>query len=280
MSNKKQILLPLVILLLFFTTGASTLDKSRKTAERLTISKDNIHLRKGPASSFEIVGFADKGATFAIVSETKEWYKLTNDRLTGFVLKDIIKYEEKKTPNTIKNKTIVIDAGHGGRDTGAIGASGTYEKHFTYKTMKKLKQELMVLGAEVIVTRSENEFISLASRTSLSNIKQTDAFISIHYNSFPKMPTVTGISAYYYHDQYQKLARFILEEVSKETGARNRGSKYADYQVIRQSFKPAVLLELGFISNPQQEQLLQTDAYQKKIVKGIVNGLDHYFGNL
>lgn len=253
--------------------------EEKQTKATVTIERDNIHLRNGPAPTYDIVGFAEKGTKFEIISETEKWYEISNDHLTGFVLKDILDNRQSTKTNSLKNKSIVIDAGHGGRDTGAIGASGTYEKHFTYKTMNELKQELKVLGANVVVTRGKNEFVSLASRTTLSNFKKTDAFISIHYNSFPQLPSVTGISAYYYHDQYQNLARYVLEEVSKETGARNRGSKFADYYVIRQNFRPAILLELGFISNPEKEQLLQTNAYQKKIVTGIVNGLNHYFRN-
>ncbi|WP_174613908.1 N-acetylmuramoyl-L-alanine amidase [Virgibacillus ihumii] len=253
--------------------------QSKQTGKTITISKEKVHLRGGPASTFDIVGFAEQGAEFQIISETEKWYEISNDNLTGFILKDILKSQQAESNNSIKNKTIVIDAGHGGRDIGAIGANGTYEKHYTYQTMRELKHELTMLGADVIVTREKNEFVSLASRTSLSNLNQTDAFISIHYNSFPKLPSVTGISAYYYRNQYQDLARYILEEVSKETGVRNRGSKFADYQVIRQNLKPAILLELGFISNPEKEKLLQTNAYQKKIVTGIVNGLNRYFKN-
>ncbi|GAA0601733.1 hypothetical protein GCM10009001_18190 [Virgibacillus siamensis] len=253
--------------------------QSIQTGKTVTLSKENVHLRSGPATTFDIVGFAEQNEKFQIISETEKWYEISNDGLTGFILKDILNGQHSDSHDSIKNKTIILDAGHGGRDTGAIGADGTYEKRFTYKTMKELKHELTVLGAKVKVTRGKNEFVSLASRTSLSNLNQTDAFISIHYNSFPEMPSVTGISSYYYHDQYQDLARYVIEEVSKETGARNRGSKFADYQVIRQNFKPATLLELGFISNSEKEKLLQTSAYQKKIVSGIVNGLNRYFRN-
>ncbi|SEQ15659.1 N-acetylmuramoyl-L-alanine amidase [Virgibacillus subterraneus] len=249
------------------------------TEKIITIQHDNTQLRDGPSTSFEITEFANKGIKFKVLSQNNEWYEITNDNYTGYVLKQLVEKEDTTSFSGMKNKTIVIDAGHGGRDVGAIGASGTHEKDFAFKTTQELKQELTALGANVVLTRKNDEFISLGSRISLPNILDTDAFISIHYNSFPEMPNVTGIGAYYYHDQNQKIAKDVLQGIAKETGARNRGATFGDFHVIRQNFKPSILVELGFISNPEKEQLLQTNAYQKKLVTGIVNGLNKYFKN-
>ncbi|WP_430785067.1 N-acetylmuramoyl-L-alanine amidase [Virgibacillus flavescens] len=245
--------------------------------ETVTIPYKHTHLRSGPSTNDEITGYAEKGTTFDVVGETDDWYKVEGEELTGFLKKQFVKDEEKETTG-IENKTIVIDAGHGGRDVGAIGANGTFEKDYTYKTSQELKQELTVLGANVIMTRPEDEFISLGSRSSFANIK-ADVFISIHYNSTPELPSVTGIGTYYYHGQNKDLATYIQKELIKETNANDRGVAFGNYFVIRQTFKPAVLVELGFLSNENKEQLLQTNAYQKKLVQGMVNGLIKYFGN-
>ncbi|MFZ3576438.1 N-acetylmuramoyl-L-alanine amidase [Virgibacillus sp. DJP39] len=264
--------------------GGASADKievstNKPTIDQVILSYDNTHLRSGPATQYEITGYADKGTTFEVLGETEEWYEVKNKDLQGFLKKQFIQDETETTSSGIENKTIVIDAGHGGRDVGAIGVSGTYEKNYTYRTSLELKQELTVLGANVILTRPEDEFISLGSRSSYANIAGTDAFISIHYNSTPELPNVTGIGTYYYHDQNKELAAYVQKELIKETNANDRKFTFGDYFVIRQTFKPAILVELGFLSNKEKEQLLQTDAYQKKLVQGMVNGLLKYFAN-
>ncbi|WP_029329098.1 N-acetylmuramoyl-L-alanine amidase [Lentibacillus jeotgali] len=241
------------------------------------IQHDNTHLRKGPSTSSDIIGFANKGEEFNVLSEEENWYEIANDEISGFIVKEFAASHSILSSTGLEDKTIVIDAGHGGRDVGAIGASGTYEKDFTFQTMKELKKELVILGAEVVLTRRTDRFVSLDSRTSLANITDTDAFISIHYNSFPQTPEVTGIGTYYYHKHSEELARSVQESLISKTGANDREALNEDYHVIRQSFNPSILVELGFISNPEKEQLLETNSYQKQLVSGIVAGLSKYF---
>ncbi|MFD2046187.1 N-acetylmuramoyl-L-alanine amidase [Ornithinibacillus salinisoli] len=258
------------------TSPPSSLMENEKS---ITIVYDNTQIRDGSSTDHEIIHFADKGTVFNVISETAEWYEIENDSVSGFVHKDLVNKNQQSNASGFKGKTIVIDAGHGGRDVGAIGANETYEKHLTYKTAYELEQLLTLLGAEVVLTRSEDEYIFLGSRSSVSNHSNTDAFISIHYNSVPELPSATGIGTYYYHDQYESLANYIQEGIVKETDARDRNATFGDYQVIRQNYKPSVLLELGFISNAEEEMLLLTNAYQQKIVSGIVYGLGKYFSN-
>ncbi|OZU89857.1 N-acetylmuramoyl-L-alanine amidase [Virgibacillus indicus] len=249
------------------------------SADTITIQYENTHIRSNPAVDSDIIHFAEKGAVFNVISEQGDWFEVENDEATGFINKNLLGEDKTSSTTGFKNKTIVIDAGHGGRDVGAIGAKGSYEKDIAYLTAEELAKELTILGAEVLLTRPEDEFISLGSRVSFANIMDTDAFISIHYNSVPQLANVNGIETYYYHEQYEQLANYIQKEIVKETDAENRGKTHGDYLVIRQAFKPSVLLELGFISNQEKEALLQTSAYQKKIVSGIINGLGKYFAN-
>ncbi|GGB28522.1 hypothetical protein GCM10011409_02310 [Lentibacillus populi] len=257
----------------------NTNDSSKETVKTITISYDNTQIRNGPSTDYEIIHFAKKGTVFKVVSENTEWYEISGKDIKGFVFKQLIDRHNSGINDNLNNKTIVIDAGHGGKDTGAIGATGIHEKNLTYKTALELQQELSTLGANVILTREKDDYISLASRTSLANIANTDAFVSIHYNSVPELPDVTGIGTYYYDDRNKSLANYIQKEVIKETQANDRGAAFEDFQVIRQNFKPAVLVELGFISNHEKEQLLRTDWYQKQLVNGIVAGLTKYFSH-
>lgn len=245
----------------------------------ITIINDNTHIRNGPSTENDIIAYVNNGEEYEVISEEDDWYEIKLDDQKGYLFKALLKQKQNDATSDLQNKTIVIDAGHGGRDVGSIGQDGTYEKDLTYQTVQYLKQELSILGAEVILTRTDDEYISLGSRASLSNHHDTDAFISIHYNSFPESPSVTGIGSYYYHDQNKRLANYIQKELINETDAKDRDIAFEDFQVLRQNYKPAVLLELGFISNSEREQLLLTNGYQGKLVSGIVNGLRKYFAH-
>ena len=246
---------------------------------KITIPYEHTHLRSGPSTKYEIVGFTKKEAVFNVLGETDGWYEVKKGDLNGYLNKKFVENTVNTDASGIANKTIMIDAGHGGRDVGAVGASGTIEKNFTYKTSLELKQQLTILGANVLLTQSEDEFISLGSRSSYANVAGTDAFISIHYNSTRALPNVTGIGSYYYHGQNKQLASYVQKELIKETNAESRGVAFGDFSVIRQTFKPGILVELGFLSNVEKEKLLQTNAYQKKLVQGMVHGLQKYFAN-
>lgn len=246
--------------------------------ETITIQHNNTHLRSGASTDHEIVSFVDRNETFDVVSETENWLEISNGDVQGFVHRQLVETENNAAPSSgLKNKTIVIDPGHGGRDVGAIGINGSYEKNVTFLTASELERELIALGANVILTRANDEFIPLYSRPLVANAVNADAFISLHYNSFPEAPSAAGIESFYYHDQDQLLAQYIHNGIIKETEERDRGTTFGDFQVIRQNFKPGVLLELGFLSNEENEALLNTNAYQRKIVSGVINGLQKFF---
>ncbi|WP_217586813.1 N-acetylmuramoyl-L-alanine amidase [Lentibacillus saliphilus] len=248
-------------------------------AKEITIKSERVHLRNGPSTSYDIVSYAQQGDHLMVESQTGDWLKVTNEQMSGYIYEALIA-KPHRSNDLLQNKTIVIDPGHGGRDVGAIGVGGTYEKNFAFKTALELAKELEYLGADVVMTRSEDHFKSLASRASLANTTDTDIFISLHYNSFPEYPTATGIQTYYYHAQDETLATFIQQGLIQESGNRDRGVTQENYLVIRQTFKPSILIELGFISNARSEQLLQTERYQQKLVKGITIGIQKYFKQL
>lgn len=245
--------------------------------DSVTFMRNNVQLREGPSTDFDIVHFADKGETFDVISTEGEWYEVSDGKVEGFVLKKLTEANAGTVTEGFKNKTIVIDPGHGGRDVGAIGTSESFEKDIAFMTAEELASELTALGAEVYLTRDGDDFISLSSRASYSNVLDTDAFISLHYNSIPEHPDVTGIETFYYYDQYESLANHIQAGMIEETGEQDRGIEKGDFQVIRQSFKPGVLLELGFLSNSEAEGQLLTVGFQRKLAGGIVRGLGKYF---
>ncbi|APC48166.1 hypothetical protein BME96_08245 [Virgibacillus halodenitrificans] len=250
-----------------------------EAGKQLKIVYDQVHLREGPSTDHSITSFAKKGEVFKIISYNNGWYEVKSGQTRGYIHERIALEEKRSSCTDVKNKTIVIDAGHGGRDVGAIGITGVQEKHLTHKTAELLRDKLILLGANVTLTRPNDEFISLASRTSVANIANADAFLSLHYNSVSDLPGVSGIQSYYFLNNSKEMAQTLQSSLINISEANDRGVHKEDFFVMRQNRNEAVLLELGFISNKESEQLLATQAYQEKLVAGIINGLNNYFCN-
>ncbi|OXM17513.1 N-acetylmuramoyl-L-alanine amidase [Paenibacillus herberti] len=185
------------------------------------------------------------------------------------------------TEKVLEGKKIVLDAGHGGRDVGATGQSGLEEKEITLHTIQNIKKLLLEkTGAEVILTRDEDESLSLAERAKISNDHNADLFISIHYDAF-ESSDVSGITTYYGDDKHQQLANLIHEKIfEQDMEVRDRGVTTGDYHVLRENESPSILLELGFISNKEDEQRMQSLEFQTNtanlIAEGIVEYLSQY----
>ena len=176
---------------------------------------------------------------------------------------------------------IVIDPGHGGSDRGATMGS-IQEKTLTLKTARLIKYYLHKKGYQVILTRTQDGFISLTKRTNIANDTKSTIFISIHYNAF-KYSHAKGVEVYYYNKGHKwrqkaskKLADLILSKMIGSTGAKNRGVKEGNFYVIRETCMPAVLIEGGFITNPQERSHLCDQKYLEKIAQSIASGIEKY----
>jgi len=169
---------------------------------------------------------------------------------------------------------IVIDPGHGGSDPGAVGPTGLKEKDIVLAVSKKMAEKLQQVGAVVKLTRATDVFVGLQQRCDISNSFNADYFVSIHCNSAANS-TAKGTETYHAVGsiQGQKLAQVIQKELIQATGLTNRGVKTARYYVLRKTKMPAVLVELGFISNAEEEKLLKKPSFQEKVANAIVNGI-------
>lgn len=193
-----------------------------------------------------------------------------------------------RTIGGIAGKVITIDPGHGGSDPGAIGPNGTMEKDITLAISKKLKAALEAKGAKVNMTRTTDVDVygpnasgpdELQARVDVGTANKSDIFVSVHINSFSN-PNVGGISTYYYDKtQYDtRLASRIQAKIADESGfAGDRGIQPGNLYVLRRSLMPAILLELGFISNPKEEALLKKDNVQQQFADEVAAGIESYF---
>ena len=182
--------------------------------------------------------------------------------------------------------TIVIDPGHGGNDLGARGkAPFCEEKRVCLQTARLVKKYLDQLGYHVVLTRNTDAFVSLSRRVEIASQASSSAFVSIHYNS-SRNPSANGIEIFFLFDSKEergrsisskKLADAVLPRLIRRTEAVSRGVKKGNFYVIRETSMPAILVEGGFVSNPQERMQLKTREYQEKIARALADGIDHYF---
>ena len=186
--------------------------------------------------------------------------------------------------------TIVLDAGHGGRDGGSVGVNGTIEKEINLKYTLALKEKLVSAGYRVELTRKTDDglYLESAKNKKMSDLNarmeiikraNPNLVISIHMNSFSS-PSAHGASTYYRSgdESGQIVSDLIQQSLNTYLGAPSTTGKVGDYYILNESYYTAVLIECGFLSNPEEERLLNTDEYLKKFVDAVYNGILLYFG--
>lgn len=181
---------------------------------------------------------------------------------------------------------IVVDAGHGGSDSGTIGYNGSYEKDVNLEIARKLKEKLDSNGYKVILTRASDEYVDNFLRAKLANKKRARIFISIHANAMENNNSTNGVQVLYYPDRQSTIedlnnnefARIIMDSLLNGTNAVDKGIiEREELIVLNQTKMPAIIVETGFLSNSKEEKLLLTDEYQNKIVDSIAKGVEKYF---
>ena len=195
----------------------------------------------------------------------------------------------------VLNKVVYLDAGHGGYDPGA-SYFGISEKSLTLAIQSRVKAKLEAEGYQVVTTRTSDTYVDLADRSRAANASESDIFVSIHINASGSS-AAQGIETYYYqpYAEYPSrinatyhanptrlsmsdtLANAIQSSLINATGAQNQGVKRQTFAVLRETTAPAVLLELGFLSNPQEAARLNTSAYQETLANAIVAGIKRYY---
>ncbi|WP_096273001.1 N-acetylmuramoyl-L-alanine amidase [Paucisalibacillus globulus] len=268
----------LVTCLLFLTVTLATTAHAKED-QIYKVNADWLNIRNAPSEQAEIVGKLKRGNQVKIFGENSGWVQTYyNGNAVWVASKHLEPIQEKEVflpDGLLAGYTIVIDPGHGGKDPGAIGHNGVLEKDLILVTSLKIAEQLTKSGAAVILTRADDSFVPLKDRVLISNKAETDAFISIHFNAFSE-EYVGGINTYYYQSG-QRLAKHIQHALSQEVPLRNRGVIQTNYRVLRDNKSPAILVELGFITNTTELATLQTESYQEKVARAITMGLIEYF---
>lgn len=193
------------------------------------------------------------------------------------------------------NKIIYLDAGHGGYDSGAAYFN-QYEKTLNLQMQNRIKAKLEAAGYKVITTRTSDTYVDLIPRSENANASLSDIFVSLHFNASTS-PYANGIESYYYeyypeypsainelyHDDSERLSRsaFLAQAIQsaavRNTAAKDNGVLRNTFAVLRETTAPAVLLELGYMSNETEFGKITTAAYQEKLANGVVSGILSYY---
>jgi N-acetylmuramoyl-L-alanine amidase len=174
---------------------------------------------------------------------------------------------------------IVVDPGHS-QDSGAIGPTGLVEKDVNLQIACKVRKMLEDKGAEVLMTRSDDEHVPLFYRPVFAESCGADLLVSIHNNALPDGINPffnNGTAVYYYHPHSRPLAEKIHARLIENTKLSNYGLNYGNLVLTRPTSIPSVLVECAFMMLPEQEAMLRTDKFQKKCAKSIVQGIIDYF---
>jgi len=245
---------------------------------------------------------------------------------TSIKKRNIISKRKKNSPTRLdRNKVIVIDAGHGGKDPGAIGYKHYREKVVVLSIAKKLKKILKSRGYKVYMTRNKDKFVKLRNRTKYANRRNADIFISIHANAVDakQAKKVYGLECYFLSKSRSNRAKKVaavenssdLEDMNyygkesflntlnshniiaanklaidlqrsalsslkkKYRNVKDSGVREGPFWVLVGAQMPAVLVEVGFITNPSEAKRLVNQEYQKTMAKGLANGVERYFIN-
>lgn len=236
------------------------------------------------------IGLIEKTATqpegvrivFEMKTRVEVEEKLQNDKTLEITFKGLNNdyYSQQKpifASNVKKRFVIALDPGHGGNDPGAVGKAGYREKDVTLAVTYYLRQMLLDNGLAVLMARSDDSEILLQPRVDVANNNGADLFVSIHCNSMDG-DTAKGFETYYRTPQSVAFAQVMHKNIIDNLGVIDRGIRVRNFFVIRKTTMPSLLLEIGYISNPSEEQSLASVSYQKRVAASIYKGIKEYLG--
>lgn len=182
-------------------------------------------------------------------------------------------------PRAPTETVVVLDAGHGGNDPGAVRGD-VQEKEITLQIIAKLKKVLESKGARIVLTRSDDTFVSLEDRVKITNTVSPNLFLSVHINSLESTSNIYGIETYFQTDQSRPLADRVHSSLVSGLGAPDRSVRKARFYVINHTPIPAILAEVGYITNKAERDRLISSDYQQKVASALARGVMLYLQDI
>ena len=343
MANKKLLSALFILMASVFISGCATVSKQppvstkRETYLKDICARNNVSwqwdqvaqvvtLKYRGAKAKVLVGsdlvlMGEERVTLSAPARTVQSAVIVPPDFQSKVIRRLRQEASQKKGYAIpKFRSIIIDAGHGGKDPGAIGRTGLQEKVVVLDICKRIKKILQQRGFKVKMTRESDKFVSLKARTEIASRAAADLFVSVHANaahvrsaygfetfSAPDLGFVDRIATQrkineglmfsnlsikknalnverivsdmlYEHKQSESklLAKQIGQKTAKLIKAKNRGAKKARFYVLRNTLIPAILVEVGFLSNPKEEKLLKKKTYRQKIARSLARSISDY----
>lgn len=239
-----------------------------------------LSLRHPPATTKRIININPPVPTgtdigIADLKPSESFSELhNNDMITGVVIHD--------TSKPLSGIKILLDPGHGGPDSGASGPTGYHEKQVTLIMAKLVRDQLQARGATVYMTREEDKDVTLEERVAMIDKLKPAIAISIHYNSLPDegdAQNTQGFGAFWYNAQAHSLAVFLHNYVVNKLGRSSYGVFWDNLALTRPTTAPAVLLEVGFMSNPVEFEWVTNPKEQPKMASVIAEGIAQWFAS-
>ena len=243
------------------------------TIDRLYSTTDGLNVRSGPSTSHSIIGKINKGNEVQVYGYSGGWAYGKSGNLTGYFSLSFL----SKAVNTAPSRVMVIDAGHGGSDPGAV-ANGLREKDVNLDVSLRVERMLKAKNITVLMVRRTDVFYSLDYRAAFGIKNGGDAFVSIHANA--ASPGVSGSETFYsasVANDSKQLATFIQNRLYKAMDHNNRGVKEYPYRVLAANPLPAALVELGFLTNSTDAAKLATWTYKERSAQAIADGIEDYY---
>lgn len=252
------------------------------------VKQDNEPVLEGENYYDDVLFYAEAGDEFSLVGDlatyaNADYYLVEAAGVRGYINSDRVQVStysigrlDLPVATELSEAVIMLDPGHGGVDTGALSWDGeSEEKVATLEIALVIKEQLEAEGATVLLTREADDYLELAERTEASNVSEVDLFISLHFDS-SEDSYWSGTTTYYYHDSDQLFAESINQELGIQT-LENSGVIFGNYHVLRENTRPAILLELGYMSNYYEVDLIFSEEFQTDIATAIKTGIENYF---
>ena len=222
----------------------------------------------------------NNNVTLLIPSDNPLWgYQADYDGNTFVFRRKNTPHFNKKHP--LKNITVTVDPGHGGKELGAVGPTRIPEKDINLAISKELKKHLEKEGAKVILTRDDDSFVGLYERPEIANKHNSLICLSIHANSLvDKDPYEKhGVSTFYYHPQAKELAHQIKLQMIKDLKLKDDLHRNASFVLTRPTMPLSVLVEVAYMPNPEEYIMLNNPLFQERAAKSICEGVKNYIKN-
>ncbi|MTJ07384.1 N-acetylmuramoyl-L-alanine amidase [Anabaena sp. UHCC 0204] len=215
------------------------------------------------------------------LKKLQQWgYKLKYDNTTLVLTLRHAPNIDSRKRLPLSGIKILLDPGHGGKESGAIGPTGYPEKDVNLVVSKLLRDELVKRGAKVVMTREDDRDVSLVERQEIINKEEPAIALSIHYNALPDngdAENTKGFGTFWYHPQSHNVAIFLQNYVVKKLGKPDYGVFWNNLALTRPHIAPSVLLELGFMSNPNEFEQIVNPQEQKKMANTLADGVTEWF---